>query len=286
MSITLPRRDAVGVSNGEMTSPRREPSRAEEYAWAVGTILLTSAVGLALRSRLLIIDVAMLYLLAVVFVAARSHLGPAVLASVLSTALLDFLFVPPYYRFRVEDVHYFLTFAVMLAVSLTMTRLTERLRAQALAARASERRTAAVAALDRELREAASRRDLIAIATQHLRRVVGGEAAIALAEETLAQRAAPEWPTEGVFESVEVRVAAGSAYERGEPAGSGTHVAAGAEALVVPLGTAPHRLGVVAVRPTPAERPVDADERRVVEALAAHLALELEWTARPHPPAR
>jgi two-component system sensor histidine kinase KdpD len=260
----------------EMAPQHREPSPTVEYARAVGIILLTSAVGFVLRSRLLVTDVAMLYLLAVVFVAARSRLGPAVLASILSTALLDFLFVPPYYKFTVEDVHYFLTFAVMLAVSLTMTRLTERLRTQAAAARARARRMAAVAAMDRELRGAASRAALLAAAARHFRQVVGGEAAIALVEAARPPGAAPEWPADGVFESVDVRVAAAAAYERDESTGSGTHVAAGADALVVPLRTPARRLGVVAVRPEPAERPVDADERRIVEALAAQLAAELE----------
>ena len=271
------------IPEGQSARLKSEPTRAGEYALAIGAVVLTSAAGFALRSRLLITDVAMLYLLAVVFVAARSRPGPAVLASVLSTALLDFLFVPPYYVFTVDDVHYFLTFAVMLVVSLTMTRLTERLRAQAAAARASERRTAAVAALDRELRGAPGRQEMVAIAVRHLREVAGGEAAIVLADDTPAVGAAPEWPTDGLFETIEVRAAAAVAFERGEPAGSGTHVAAGAEALVVPIHAGTHRYGIAAVRPQPVERAVELEERRIVEALADHLAAELERAGRTQP---
>jgi two-component system sensor histidine kinase KdpD len=258
------------------------PSPAAEYAWAAGVLALTTVVGLALRTRLAPVDVAMLYLLAVVFVAARSRQGPAVLTSVLGIALFDFLFVPPYYTFTVEDIHYVLTFAVMLVVSLTMTRLTSRIRGQALAARAGERRAAALYALDRELRGAPSRQALLAVAARHIGAAVGGEADIALVDEPPAPGVPPAWPTEGVFDGMPVRVAASWVYEHREAAGSGTHHAAQAEALVVPLVTPERILGVVAVRPEPADRMVAEDERRTVETLANLLAAELArpaWTA-------
>jgi two-component system sensor histidine kinase KdpD len=251
---------------------------AAEYVRAIGAVLLTTLVALALRTRLAPIDVAMLYLLAVVFVAARYRQAPAILTSILSIALFDFLFVPPYYTFNVEDSRFFLTFAVMLVVALTMTRLTARIRDPALAAQAGERRTAALYAMDRELRGAATRSAVVAVATPHLGRAVSGEAAIALVDEPPAPGVPPAWPTEGVFDSMPVRVTASWAYERGESAGSGTHHGAETEALVVPLTTPDRTLGVVAVRPEPPGRTIDEDERRTVEALAELLAAEL---ARP-----
>ena len=43
----------------------------------------------------------MVYLLGVLVVAYRFGRGPAIVASMLSVALFDFLFVPPYYSFAV-----------------------------------------------------------------------------------------------------------------------------------------------------------------------------------------
>jgi two-component system sensor histidine kinase KdpD len=249
-----------------------------EYVRAIGAVVLTTLVALALRTHLAPIDVAMLYLLAVVFVAARYRQGPAVLTSVLSIALFDFLFVPPYYTFNVEDSRFFLTFAVMLVVALTMTRLTARIREQAWAAQAGERRTAALYAMDRDLRGAASRAAVLAIAIPHLGRAVSGDATVALVDEPPAPGLPPAWPSEGLFDSMPVRVTACWAYEHGESAGSGTRHGAEAEALVVPLKTPERILGVVVVRPNPPGRPVDEDERRTVEGLAGLLANEL---ARP-----
>jgi two-component system sensor histidine kinase KdpD len=205
-----------------------------------------------------------------------------VLASVLSIALFDFLFVPPYYTLRVEDIHYVLTFAVMLAVSLIMTHLTARIQEQATAARAGERRAAASYAMDRELRSVASRPAVLAIASRHIGQAVGGHATIVLVETPPEPGIAPEWPDEGVFESMAVRVAASWAYARGESAGNGTRRAITSEALLVPLKTAARTLGVVAVCPEPPGRYFSDDERRTVEALADQLAAELArpaWTA-------
>jgi two-component system, OmpR family, sensor histidine kinase KdpD len=101
------------------------------YAWALAAAAACTAAGLAMRSRFDLVNIAMVYLLAVVIVALRYSRGPAVLTSVVSVAAFDFLFVPPQGTFTVEDVQYLLTFAIMLAVGLIISSLTESVRAQA-----------------------------------------------------------------------------------------------------------------------------------------------------------
>ena len=73
------------------------PGPAASSRWRPG-------VGLALRSVLSTTDMAMLYLLAAVVVGSRVRQRPSLVASVLSIALFDFCFVPPYYTFAVYDV--------------------------------------------------------------------------------------------------------------------------------------------------------------------------------------
>ena len=67
-----------------------------QYLTATGIVGLTSGISLAFRAELQTTDVAMLYLLAIVVVASRSAQGAPLLATVLSIAAFDFLFVPPY----------------------------------------------------------------------------------------------------------------------------------------------------------------------------------------------
>ena len=101
------------------------------YAWAAGGTLVCTFAGLAMRGRFDLVNVAMLYLLAVAIVALRHSRGPTVFATVLSIVAFDLLFVPPQGAFSVDDVQYLFTFGIMLAVGLIISRLTESVRRQA-----------------------------------------------------------------------------------------------------------------------------------------------------------
>lgn len=99
------------------------------YAWATGATVACTAIGLAMRTRFDLVNIAMVYLLAVVIVALRFTRGPAITTSVLCVATFDFWFVPPRGRFTVDDAQYLLTFGIMLSVALIISRLVESVRA-------------------------------------------------------------------------------------------------------------------------------------------------------------
>ncbi|HSE52847.1 MAG TPA: DUF4118 domain-containing protein, partial [Gemmatimonadales bacterium] len=75
-----------------------EPSapQASEYLVAVGVVAGVALLALPLRGLLNTIDVAMVFLLAVVIVAARSSRVPTCLAAAVAILAFDVLFVPPY----------------------------------------------------------------------------------------------------------------------------------------------------------------------------------------------
>src|SRR5436190_20594668 len=101
------------------------------YAWALAATAACTAAGMAMRGRFDLVNIAMVYLLAVVLVALRYGRGPTISATVLSVAAFDFLFVPPQGTFTVDDVQYLLTFAIMLAVGLVISALRTSVRRQA-----------------------------------------------------------------------------------------------------------------------------------------------------------
>src|SRR2546421_1576279 len=103
------------------------------YAWALAATAACTAAGMAMRGRFDLVNIAMVYLLAVVVVALRSSRGPAIATTILSVVAFDFLFVPPQGTFSVEDLQYLLTFAIMLAVGLVISWLKESVRSQAAA---------------------------------------------------------------------------------------------------------------------------------------------------------
>src|SRR4051794_30934002 len=103
---------------------------------------LATAAALAMRPRFDLVNVAMVYMLAVVWVALRHVRAAAILAALLCVAAFDFLFVPPRYALTVDDAQYLVTFGIMVAVALVISHLVrsgeERARAQAELAMAAE----------------------------------------------------------------------------------------------------------------------------------------------------
>jgi two-component system sensor histidine kinase KdpD len=129
------------------------------YAAALAGAVVCTLAGLAMRPRFDLVNVAMVYLLAVVGVAARFTRGPAIAAALLSVLAFDLVFGPPQGRFTVDDLQYVLTFAIMVAVALLVShRVSRALREAAERARAetavdAERiRSTLLAAIPRELR--------------------------------------------------------------------------------------------------------------------------------------
>ncbi|HEX9301130.1 MAG TPA: DUF4118 domain-containing protein [Casimicrobiaceae bacterium] len=100
------------------------------YSWAVGATAISTLAGLAMSPRFDVVNVAMVYLLAVVLIAFRFSRGPAIVTSVLSVAAFDFMFVPPQGAFSVDDLQYLLTFGIMLAVGLVISGLRASVRRQ------------------------------------------------------------------------------------------------------------------------------------------------------------
>jgi len=129
------------------------------YAWALAAVAACTAAGMAMRGRFDLVNIAMVYLLAVVVVAWRYSRGPTILATILGVAAFDFLFVPPQGTFTVDDVQYLLTFAIMLTVGLIISALRESVRRQAgaqakleLRAETERVRSALLASISHDLR--------------------------------------------------------------------------------------------------------------------------------------
>src|ERR1041385_4583379 len=129
------------------------------YAWALAAVAACTAAGMAMRGRFDLVNIAMVYLLAVVVIAWRYSRGPTILTTILGVAAFDFLFVPPQGTFTVDDVQYLLTFAIMLAVGLIISALRESVRRQAgatakleLRAETERLRSALLASISHDLR--------------------------------------------------------------------------------------------------------------------------------------
>src|SRR3954452_9624533 len=101
------------------------------YGGAAAATAAATLVGLAMRPHFDLVNIAMVYLVAVVAVALRFGRGPTLATSALSVVAFDYFFVPPSGTFSVDDPQYLLTFAMMLGVGLVISQLATIVRAQA-----------------------------------------------------------------------------------------------------------------------------------------------------------
>ena len=101
------------------------------YLAAIGASLICTGLGLAMSPRFDIVNIAMIYLLAVVLIALTSPRGAAIFCSVLCVLFLDLVFVPPRGTLTVDDVQYLLTFAILVVVALIISKLNQNLRDEA-----------------------------------------------------------------------------------------------------------------------------------------------------------
>ena len=129
------------------------------YGGAGALTAAATLAGLAMRPHVELVNIAMVYLLAVVVVALCFTRGPTIGASALSVVAFDYFFVPPSGTFSVDDPQYLLTFAMMLVVGLVIPQLASSVRAQAeararlaLEAEAERIRNALLSSISHDLR--------------------------------------------------------------------------------------------------------------------------------------
>lgn len=145
-----------------METTNDEPARARAwtgYASAAGAAAACTLVGFAMETRFDPVNIAMVYLFAVVVIALRCSRGAAITAALLCVLAFDFFFVPPAGTLHVDDLQYLLTFGIMLAVALVISKLTADIRDQAhkrsvleTEAQAERIRSALLASISHDLR--------------------------------------------------------------------------------------------------------------------------------------
>ena len=123
-------------------------------------------------------NLVMVYMLGVVFVAARFGRNPAIWASVAAVLTFDVFFVPPYGSFAVSDTQYFIIFAVMLVIAVVISSLTARLRQQSQLSRQREQRAETLYYLSRDLAATTGRQQLLTVAQGRLMDLLGPEVTI------------------------------------------------------------------------------------------------------------
>ena len=245
------------------------------YAWSLLAVAACTLLGLAMTPAFELVNVAMVYLLAVAVIAFRHGRGPAVAASVLGVASFDFFFVPPQLSFAISDVQYLLTFSIMLAVALIISNLAASVRLQARVAGHRERRTATLYAMSRELAATRGAEPMSRIAVVHVSEVFESQVVVLLPNADNHLHYPRSESMSGSLHSADLGVAQW-VQDHGEPAGLGTNTLPGTEALYLPLQGSQAVLGVLGVLPANSRRVLLPEQFHLLETFAGQIALALE----------
>jgi len=248
----------------------------QRYVLSLVLVAVTSLVGILIQHYFSAINLAMLYLLDVVIVAAYLGRGPAILTSIVGVLAFDFFFVPPSLTLAVADAEYLITFLALFVVGLVISSLVAQVRGQAEAARRRETETAALYALSRDLAVAEEFEAIVMAIIAHVGRTFDRRVTILLPSEETAQALRAyaqdrEWTLDDGEMAAAVQV-----FHSGAPGGRGTHVLPEAQAHYLPLRTARGIVGVLGVRPGQADTYLTAGERQLLEAFASQSALAIE----------
>ncbi len=274
--------DIYVVQGGEeVQGERRASSRSprhlhwQGYAWAVLGVVVAALVAWAFQDiGLSEANRAIVFLFAVVLVAARFGFGPGVLATVAGVLAFDFFFVPPRFTFAVADAQYAITFAIMLVVALVISTLAARLRRQVRIARYRERRLGALYHLSRELSAESGAHQLTAAAQREVSAMFGTQVGIYRPHEehglepVVSQEQNP-------IGSHEMAVAMW-VFEHGQLAGAGTDTLPDAAALYIPMITPQGTAGVLSIVPPGGDQLLSPDNRQLLETLAALIGTAVE----------
>ena len=252
-------------------------SRSRGYGLAALVVLAATFVSWAMLGRFDKLNLVMLYLLGVVFVATRHGRGPSAFAAVLSVAVFDFFFIPPHLTFAVADTQYLVSFAVMLVVGLLVSTLGARVRDAAEFARQRERRTQSLYALVRDLAGPHDPREIAAAGARHAAELLRSAAVLYLPGPGPGPGLEPVAdPVPAFALDPRERAVAQWAFDHRQAAGADTDTLPGGAALYEPLVAGEESLGVLGVELLPSMRPLPPDQRELVRALARQIAGPLE----------
>ncbi len=195
-----------------------------------------------------ITDVAMLYLLPIIYAGARTDIWSSVATAIAGVLLFDLLFVPPLYTITVSDAHYIVTFVIFLLVGITTSVISDRLKNKTKETEAALGQTRAMYDLSTELTAVSSVRELSRIIVSGVAGATGSDAALYLPDRsnvfTLMAASNPEGRL--ATDRNEGGVA-GWVFEYGQEAGPGTDTLPGARGLYVPLKWEDEILGVLGI---------------------------------------
>ena len=272
--------DIYVISSGKDTpdkpavmEPLLPATPPKDYIASFFLVAIITIVGWPIHRYLSPTNQAMIYLLAVVAVAWRRGLWPAIFTSIIGVLAFDYFFVPPYLTFRFTDTEYLITFAGMVIVGSLISLLVARAKDYADAAGIREKETGTLYALSQDLAVAVTTDAIITAVRNHIHGIFEWDSVFLLPKQNglVVHSASP-----GLITDDDDIAVATWAFQHGAVAGYDTDTLHGSPLRFIPLQGTQGVVGIMGVRPTEPNGVITPEQSRILTAFANQGALALE----------
>src|ERR1700730_8014633 len=256
------------------TASRQSSLQLRPYAAALLAVALALAAAEAISTWLGVANVDLVFLTAIVAIAARFGLWPSLLSSALASLWSHFFFLPPLYPFTIADPANVAAFIFFIIMAALVSNVAARVRTQAVTATERAQTTEALYSFSRKLAGVGTLDDVLWATTYQIALMLKVRVVILLPDHgTLAVRAG--YPPEDTIGEADV-AAAKWAWENDRSAGRGCDTLPGTTRLFLPMRTGRGTIGIIGIdsdKPGPLLTP---DQRRLLDALIDQAALAIE----------
>ncbi|NMY41138.1 sensor histidine kinase KdpD [Pseudomonas sp. WS 5013] len=243
-----------------------------DYLLAPLATVLASGLALGLSQVLELPNISLIFLAAVLVVAVRSSLGPALLCAGLSFLAYNLLFIEPLLSLKIARQEDVLTLVFFLLMAALTGNLATRQRRQLQSLRRTQAETTALLELSRKLTAATDRQAVLSAAMQQFG--LWSDVEVSL----LARSRDGIWKVEAGAQRLlneQEHAAADWSWQHGQPAGLGSGTLPNGRWWWWPLAGEEGPLALLGIAPKD-ERPLSPERRRLIAALGQPLAQALE----------
>ncbi|WP_316976265.1 sensor histidine kinase KdpD [Shumkonia mesophila] len=273
--VTVPRQTDEEKAKRPPVATKTSGIAWRDYVWATLGVAAATFVVAYVERFFSVANLSFFFLAAVLLIASRFGLGPALYASGLSFLSFNFFFTVPYFTLRVVSEQDVFTLALFLLIAVLTGNLAARLRRQVKSMRSAARSSANLYEFSRKVAAAASSDDVLWAVVHHVASTLECRSLILLPNDGKLEIAAG-YPPEDRLEQRD-RAATEWTWSKGEPAGWSSDTLPAADWLFLPLRTRQGTIGVLGVS-FEDRRPLEPDRRRLLDAITDQVAVTIERT--------
>ena len=264
--------ESLGKSS--TTSLKADFGSLFSYIAATGLVGLALMLGWLLNSTGQGRDLAIFFLAAVFLISTKFGLAPALYASLLSALAYNYFLTPPFYTLTIAEPVNFITFGLLLLVSILASKLNVRLRNQATSAQQRAKTTTALYNFSRRIAAIGDVDNLLNVVSQQIAEMLQVQVVLLQPEgDKLVVRAG--YPLQEILDDSDY-AAAKWAWDHDTMTGPGTDTLPGAKRLFIPLKTERDQVGLLGLYRDQEDFTLSSDEKRLLDALADQTAVAIE----------